>query len=293
MKNQSLSYYDLGASLYIPAIHTNLIKSVNREKFENLKSIIVCLEDSILDSQVEESEIKLQNLLLNLKEDRVSIFIRARNFEQFKRILKYTNIEKVDGFVIAKLDLNNIDDYLPYFKEDFYFMPTMETSDIFETAKLIKIRDLLLPFSNSILSIRIGSEDIGNILGIKRDCNTIIYNIPIYSYIISNIISIFKSAQFEVTSPVFSCFKDSETLKREVEIDISNGLFGKTAIHPSQISLIQDLYKISNSDFEEATLILENSESAIFGKNNKMIEIKTHKRWAENIIKRGKVYGFK
>ena len=293
MKNPSLKYYDISISLYVPSINQNLPEIVNREKFPNLKSVIICLEDSILDSQVEDGEKNLQKLLANLNEKKMIIFIRARNFEHFKKVLTFPNIHKIDGFVIPKFDLDNMDKYLPFFQKDFYFMPVIEGRDSFDISRLQKIRNILLDYFDSILSIRIGSEDIGNILKIKRECGSIIYDIPIFSAVITNIISTFKPYGFNVTAPVFSCYKDVELFKQELKIDIQNGLLGKTLIHPSQIEIMVDMYKISKKQLAEAEKSLEIQNSAVVGLNGNMIETITHKNWAKEIIIRSKVYGVK
>jgi len=293
MKNIALTYYDIGASLYVPSINKSLIEIVNKEKFPNLKSVIICFEDSILDSQVEEAEENLRDILENIQIDRTSIFIRPRNFLQFQRLLEFRKINSIDGFVIAKFDTNNIKDYLPYFSDDFYFMPVIETTDIFDFSKLVEIRDQLLPFLDSILSIRIGSEDIGKILKIKRGCEQTIYEIPIFVTAITNVISAFKPHQFNITAPIFSCYTDAYILKKEVEIDVQNGLLGKALIHPAQIDVVSEIYKITKSELEEARETLKVGCSAIVGLNGKMIEKITHKEWAEEIIMRSLTYGIK
>jgi len=293
MKNPSLKYYDISISLYIPSINKNLAEIVNREKFPHLKSVIICLEDSILDNQVEEGENNLKNLLANLTEKKLAIFVRARNFEHFKQVLDFPNIDKIDGFVIPKFDLDNMDKYLPFFKRAFYFMPVIEGRDSFDVFRLNQIRNNLLDYFDSILSIRIGSEDIGNILNIKRECGSVIYDIPIFSAVITNIISTFKPYNFNVTAPVFSCYKDVELFKRELKIDIQNGLLGKTLIHPSQIEIMADMYKISKEQLFEAEKSLNIQNSAVIGLNGNMLETITHKNWAKEIITRSKVYGIK
>jgi citrate lyase beta subunit len=293
VKNRSLKYYDISISLYVPSINQNLVEIINLEKFPNLKSVIICLEDSILDSQVKDGEKNLQNMLNNLSDKKIAIFVRARNFEHFKKVLDFPNIEKIDGFVIPKFDLDNIEKYLPFFKNDFYFMPVIEGKESFDIVKLNKIRDILLGYVDSIISIRIGSEDIGNILNIKRECGSIIYDIPIFSTVITNIISAFKPYNFNVTAPVFSCYKDIELFEKELKIDIQNGLIGKTLIHPSQIEIMTNMYKVSKKQLDEAKQSLAITNSAVLGLNGNMIETITHKNWAEEIIIRSKIYGIK
>lgn len=292
MQNSELNYYGLGASLYIPSNHKDLIETVNREKFPNIKSVVICFEDSILSSQIDEGKERLKELLENLKRERAYTFLRPTNFEQFQKFLEFENIDLIDGFVIPKVNVSSIGKYIEYFDREFYFMPTLESGDVFELDKLRIIREALLPYRESILSLRIGSEDIGNILRIKRECETTIYDIPIYSHTISNIISTFKPYGFDISSPVFNCYRDLESLRREVSIDIRNGMFSKTAIHPSQIEIIQKLYRVTKRELFEAKEVLK-SQSAIVGIDGKMFEKSTHQSWAREIVMRSIAYGVK
>jgi citrate lyase beta subunit len=291
VKRGQITPFHLGASLYIPSIHKNVFKVVLGERFSYLKSVIVCLEDSILDSQVEEGEENLKSILREVESEReLLIFARPRNWEHLQKLLTFKNIERLDGFVLPKIDVDSFQKYSNFLKEEFYFMPTIESEIVFNKKELGELKQELVKYRGSILSIRFGSEDIGKVLRIKRGCNKTIYEIPIFSKAMTNLISIFKPAGFNITSPVFACYEDMETLQREVESDLENGVFGKSAIHPKQIEEIEKFYRVSQKDLSEAKKVLEKS-SAVEGFNGAMIERKTHFHWAEDTVLRSVVYG--
>ena len=78
-------------------------------------------------------------------------------------------------------------------------------------------------------------------------------------------------------------------------LDKANGIIGKTIIHPTHIIPVEALYVVSHEEYTDACNIISNnnSEKGVFKSSysNKMNEIKPHLSWAENIIKRSKVYG--
>jgi citrate lyase beta subunit len=291
LRRENLSFFNLGASLYIPATHKNLYSTIFENRFPHLKSLIICLEDSINDDEVEFAEEKLKYILQKLDRNReLLIFLRPRSFRHFQKLLSFNHIDRIDGFVIPKFNLEEFHRWRHYFFEDFYFMPTFENEVVFDEIELRKIRNELLQFKDSILNLRIGSEDIGKLLGIKRGCQKTVYEIPIFTKVITDLIAIFKPKGFHLSSPVFSCFKDYETLQREVLSDLENGLFSKSAIHPKQVEIIQNIYRVSENELQIAEKVVLD-ERAIFSQNGLMLEKRTHAVWADNLLRRAKLFG--
>ena len=73
--------------------------------------------------------------------------------------------------------------------------------------------------------------------------------------------------------------------------DIAHGLIAKTAIHPSQIDLIERHYRVSQDDLAMATAIVSDNSPAVFKMNNSMCEVATHTTWANQIITQSKLFG--
>jgi len=71
------------------------------------------------------------------------------------------------------------------------------------------------------------------------------------------------------------------------------GLFGKTAIHPNQIPVIEAGFRVSPKDLEEAKRILMPDAAAVFKMNGRMCEPTTHTKWAQAIVERAGIYGVK
>ena len=289
---RNIDYLELGATLYIPANHKELHNVIIENKYPNLKSIVICLEDSISDKDVVYGMSALENILSNLTiKDNLFIFIRPRHLDNLIDILKFDNIHKIDGFSIPKISTLNLPIYMNLLKDiDFWIMPILESFDVFNNNKLIETRDILDNYKSKILTIRVGSEDILNILGMRKDNEKSIYDYMLFTNIITNIINIFKPFKYNISSPVFHSFSEIENLKKELEIDISMGLFNKTIIHPSQIEIVQQAYGVDKDDVEIAEMLIQTSD-AIISFNGAMYEKSTHINWAKLIIKRQNIYG--
>ena len=223
-------------------------------------------------------------------------FIRVRNPQVLEYLIKQKNIEKIQGFVLPKITNSNINDYfciLNKVEKPFYIMPTLETKETFCNEAMRSLRKIFLDpkFKSRILAIRIGGNDLLNILDLKRPKNHTIYETPIGNTI-SNLISIFKPFGFNLTAPVFEYLDNNEILKAEVKRDLINGLFSKSSIHPCQIDIIENLYKVEKSDIEMAqSIVLNKEKKAVFKMNETMCEVATHYNWAKSIIERSKIHG--
>ncbi|MDQ7046944.1 MAG: HpcH/HpaI aldolase/citrate lyase family protein [Sulfurovum sp.] len=291
---RKIDYFELGATLYIPIMHKNLKLILKRKKYTFLKSVVICLEDSTAECDMPKGMEKLEKIVAGLQICELKIFIRPRNIENLKTLLKLKNIDAIDGFALAKFDTSNIAEYLSIFikQNHFYLMPILETKDVFSTLKLTHIMQELEPFKKRILVVRTGGEDILSMLGMIRSCEKTIYEVlPLY-LILSSIINLFKANAFNVSSPVFSCFQANNTLKQELESDMEHQIFNKTSIHPKQVEIIQESYKVTLDEKFIASKLL-NEGLAIFPHNNRMYEKSTHSNWARSIMKRYKNYGIK
>ncbi len=233
----------------------------------------------------------LENLRVCLERmsDRPSAlrFVRVRNPDILSWLLELPGIEKLDGFVLPKLDMRNVDAYMALLKGSSHLcMPTLETRDVFDPAKMIELRDHLLDrgYQNRILALRIGGNDLLSILGIRRPRDRTIYRTPL-GHTIANLVTVFKPFGFQITAPVFEHLDCPGILQEELSEDIAHGLCGKTAIHPSQLPLIEAAFRISQMELEAARRILAD-DRAVFQFAGSMCEVATHQSWARHIVER-------
>lgn len=285
---------ELGASLYVPAVHPDLVEIAQRKKLDHARSVIFCTEDAI---RVEKLQLAMENLrralpLLSSCRGQMR-FMRVRNPLILRTALAMPGAELLDGFVLPKATRENLPEYLSLLEgHPHLIMPTLETSEVFDARSMHALCKYLDVASvrHRILAIRIGGNDLLSLLGMRRPMGKTIYQTPIGN-VISNLVTTFKPAGFEMTAPVFEYFNDAETLMREVRDDLDHGLIGKTAVHPDQIRLIESCYKVSRHDLEMADRIINESAPAVFKMHDSMCEPSTHRNWAYQMQIRANSYG--
>jgi len=287
---KNIDVIELGATLFIPAIHKDLKAVVEGRKYPNLKSVLVDCEDSISDEVLDLALRNIKELLSNFQKDTCLVFIRPRNIKILKEILSFDGIEKIDGFILPKFSLSNAKEYIQTLESKYLFMPSIEGKELFNPKKLLELQEILLQHKEQIITIRFGLEDMLRQLKMRRGCEDSIFDFSVTSSILGNFIAIFKSVGFNISGGVYPCFKDTEGFKKDVLRDLKEGLFSKTIIHPSQIEISNELYRVSKKEFEEALNICK-SEQQLFSQNDKMVEVITMNPWANDIIKRAEVYG--
>ena len=303
-----MDYLKLGASLYVPAIHPDIINIAKGLKFPNLKSVIFDTEDAISDDDLPFAYHNINKMLNVLKSEDIDrqdseskndsfkpmLFIRVRNPQEYKKLSNLENIEIINGFALPKFSVENMDEYLEVNSHNKMLMPILE-KDIFNLRALEKIRDYIMPYKDQIVSLRIGATDLLSAMNLRRNNNNTIYEIGIMSQIISNIVTVFKPYGFNITGPVWESFCESSKgkLEDEVNLDLLNGLFGKSIIHPWQIDIVENVYKVSKEDYEISIKLLDPHSPVVFKMYSKMNEKATHSNWAKTILQRAEIYGIK
>jgi citrate lyase beta subunit len=203
-------------------------------------------------------------------------------------------IERVTGFVLPKVTRHNLDDYLTAFdpSDPHEILPTLETPEVFDPAEMRALRDLLVrePCRRRVLSLRIGGNDLMHLLGLRRPRARTMYATPL-GMTIAQLVTTFRPHGFNLTAPVFEFLDRPDVLGREVRADLAHGLFGKTAIHPEQVAVIEAHYRVSPRDLATAERILEPGAPAVFRFHDAMCEPATHRAWATLVCERARLYG--
>ncbi len=317
LKNHII-YYSVGPLLYCPANRSTIAQSIIREKFGRHFSLALCLEDTINDNFVAEAE---QDLLQSLRTIYMThqekdfflpqIFIRVRNPEQITMLM--TSLKEcagiVTGFIIPKYSPENSEEYIhkiikvnETYDKRVYVMPIYESSDMIDLRTrydvLYALKDSLNRIEELVLNIRVGGNDLCNIFGFRRHPDESIHNIKPVSSLFADIVTVYGT-DYVISAPVWEYYggRDWKTgLTAEIQGDKLCGFTGKTVIHPKQIEVVNDCYRISASDYNDAKSILEwdnTSGSFVSGNGNgeRMNEYKTHLNWAERTMFLAEVYG--
>lgn len=295
-----LSPWQLGATLYMPATRKDIIEVILHKKIAGLRSLIICLEDAVSEDDIPAALNNLSYILQQLNtvkqqqanNDWPLLFIRPRNIEMAEQLTANFDLANIDGLVLPKFTLSNLASWWAIMQNNnLYMMPTLETQETFDVLAMQKMAHSLAQHDcrQRIIALRIGGNDLLNVLSLRRPAGLTLYDTPL-GYVIKMLVSVFVPKGFALTAPVCEFIDDQQILSSELALDIANGLVGKTAIHPTQIDLIQRSLAVSELQYNNALKILDCSQ-AVFKSSGAMCEPATHRKWAQSIITREQIYG--
>ncbi len=211
-----------------------------------------------------------------------------------------------------------------------YALPVLETPEIgrIETRleTLAALRQVLGDYRAHVLAVRLGATDLSGQYGLRRLREHTVYDVALLAAVIGDVVNFFGRADdgYVITGPVWEYFsgserifkpqlrespfargdertlraeliaKDLDGLIREVTLDRSNGLTGKTVIHPTHVAAVNALSVVSHEEYRDACDIVDTSRSGGVSSStyrNKMNESKPHAVWARRTLLRARVFG--
>lgn len=335
--------YCLGGTLYMPGTKDIKDKIVNHQL--HVTSFVMCCEDAIKEEDLPKAE---QNILDHMDyfadmiaegklsyDDIPLIFVRVRNPQQFKSFaarLTKKQASVLTGFNFPKFNSRNALGVLRTLVEVnkrlgvvLYGMPILEGEEVAfresRNQELLLLRNILEPYKELILNIRVGGTDMSSLFGVRRGINSTVYDIMPVRDALSDVLNFFnRFNDYCVSAAVWEYFRVykeddiDEVIKRnfhnalvkgqdivnpaidgllkEVMIDRANGFVGKTIIHPTHAKFVNAMFTVVEEEYNDAIQILNTSGGVIKSEGGgKMNEIGPHHRWAEKIVKRAAVYG--
>ncbi|ADV67802.1 HpcH/HpaI aldolase/citrate lyase family protein [Deinococcus maricopensis] len=285
--------FALGASLYIPATRDDLTDLVSGAKPLGARSLILCTEDAVREEDLPLALARLQEALPHLPAPGSGplMFVRPRTPRVLEQILGMRGAQHLTGFVLPKIHAGNAHESLTLLRgTGQHAMVTVETREAFSARAMETLRDALLESDVGVPCVRVGGNDLLGLLGMRRTRGVTAYHTPL-GPLIDRLVSLFKPWGLNVSAPVYDFTDDPETLAREAHEDLLHGTFGKTAIHPRQVSVIEAAYRVSASEMDMAHAILRDDAPAVFRIGDAMCEPSTHAAWARAVLARGAAYG--
>ena len=335
--------YCLGATLYMPGTKDIRDKVLHRQL--DVTSLVMCCEDAIKEEDLPIAE---QNILdhMDFFADKIAagelthddiplIFVRVRNAEHFKRFVDRITAKQASvltGFNFPKFNSKNALEMLRTLVDVntrlgvvLYGMPILEGLEVafneLRGQELLLLRNILEPYKNLILNIRVGGTDMSSLFGVRRGINSTVYDIMPVRDALSDVLNFFnRYNDYCVSAAVweyFRAYKDDDIndvikrnfhnalikgqeivnpaidgLMKEVLIDRANGFVGKTIIHPTHARFVNAMFTVVEEEYNDAMQVLNTSGGVVKSAHgDKMNEIGPHRRWAEKIVKRAAVSG--
>lgn len=334
----------LGATLYSPATRPRLADDVVKLAGRGVVSMVLCLEDSIDDSEVEWAEENLVQQFTDLDRRGVELpllFVRVREPDQIPDLVRRLGpaAHILSGFVLPKFTEER---GVPFLEalisaehesgRRLFAMPVLESPELLHletrAETLTGIARTVDKYRERVLALRLGVTDFCSAYGLRRAPDMTAYDVRIVSAVIADVVNVLGRSDgtgFTITGPVWEYFRlhermfkpqlrrspflegraeelrtaliehDLDGLLREIQLDQTNGLVGKTCIHPSHVMPVHALSVVSHEEFSDAQDILrpERGRGGVLRSSytNKMNEVKPHRAWAERTMRRAEVFG--
>ncbi|MFD6329733.1 HpcH/HpaI aldolase/citrate lyase family protein [Streptomyces niveus] len=334
----------LGATLYSPATRPRLADDIVKLAGRGVVSMVLCLEDSIDDSEVEWAEDNLVQQFTDLDRRGAELpllFVRVREPDQIPDLVRRLGpaAHILSGFVLPKFTEER---GVPFLEalisaehesgRRLFAMPVLESPELLHletrAETLTGIARTVDKYRERVLALRLGVTDFCSAYGLRRAPDMTAYDVRIVSAVIADVVNVLGRSDgtgFTITGPVWEYFRlhermfkpqlrrspflegraeelrtaliehDLDGLLREIQLDQTNGLVGKTCIHPSHVMPVHALSVVSHEEFSDAQDILrpERGRGGVLRSSytNKMNEVKPHRAWAERTMRRAEAFG--
>jgi citrate lyase beta subunit len=229
----------LGATLYSPANRPRLARDVVKQAGYGVTSMVLCLEDSIHDSEVTASEDNIVRQLAELADDVPArtlplLFVRVRTPGQITDLTRRLGpaVRLLSGFVLPKFTEERGSHFLEALvsaESDevldatggrrLYAMPVLESPELLHLETRVEtlsgISATVEKYRDRVLALRLGVTDFCSAYGLRRTPDMTAYDIQLVASIISDVMNVLGRADgtgFTVTGPVWEYFKPHERM---------------------------------------------------------------------------------
>ena len=226
----------LGATLYCPATRPRLAADIVRRAAVGVTSLVVCLEDSVPDSELAAAEVNAIDQLRRLPRGATPlplVFVRVRHPDQIPMIIDGLG-ERADvlsGFVLPKFSELNGADYLDAVVaageaqgRRVLAMPVLESPEYSHAESrattLLGARRLLDKYRHLVPAVRVGAADLSATYGLRRARDFTVWDLRVVSDVIASVVNVFARVgtsgtdddSYVVSGPVWEYFSTSERI---------------------------------------------------------------------------------
>ncbi|WP_030210740.1 HpcH/HpaI aldolase/citrate lyase family protein [Streptomyces bikiniensis] len=221
----------LGATLYSPGTRPRLAAAVRKQAARGVVSMVLCLEDSISDADVEAGEDNLVREFAELAAhgtDVPLLFIRVREPEQITDLVDRLGetIHLLSGFVLPKFTENRGRAFLEALVEAertsgrrLFAMPVLESPELLHLETRVEtlagIASITDKYRDHVLALRLGVTDFCSAYGLRRSPEMTAYDVKVVAHVISDVVNVLGRADgtgFTITGPVWEYFRPGERM---------------------------------------------------------------------------------
>ncbi|MDO0932779.1 HpcH/HpaI aldolase/citrate lyase family protein [Streptomyces sp. DG2A-72] len=222
----------LGATLYSPATRPRLADDILKQADRGVVSMVLCLEDSIDDSEVPGAEENLVRQFTDLAgqedADLPLLFIRVRTPEQIPDLVRRLGpaARLLSGFVMPKFTEERGIPFLEALESAegasgrrLFAMPVLESPELLYRESRVETLEGIFravdKYRVRVLALRLGVTDFCSSYGLRRAPDMTAYDVQIVASVIADVVNMLGRADgtgFTVTGPVWEYFRVQERM---------------------------------------------------------------------------------
>ncbi|GHJ91042.1 ATP/GTP-binding protein [Streptomyces sp. NE5-10] len=225
----------LGATLYSPATRPRLADAVRKQAARGVVSMVLCLEDSISDADVQAGEDNLVHEFRDLADGRAAggpdvplLFIRVREPRQITDLTDRLGdtVSLLSGFVLPKFTEARGGAFLEALTQAeraagrrLYAMPVLESPELLHletrAETLAGIASITDKYRDHVLALRLGVTDFCSAYGLRRSPDMTAYDVKVVAHVIADVVNVLGRADgsgFTITGPVWEYFRPGERM---------------------------------------------------------------------------------
>ncbi|MFI9587457.1 HpcH/HpaI aldolase/citrate lyase family protein [Streptomyces sp. NPDC052236] len=221
----------LGATLYSPATRPQLAADVVKQAGRGVVSMVLCLEDSIDDREVEGAEANLVAQFTELDAwggEPPLLFIRVREPAQIPDLVRRLGPagRLLSGFVLPKFTEERGVPFLEALAaaeadcgRRLFAMPVLESPELLHletrTETLTGVARTVDKYRERVLAVRLGVTDFCSAYGLRRSPDMTAYDVRIVAAVIADVVNVLGRSDgtgFTITGPVWEYFRLQERM---------------------------------------------------------------------------------
>ncbi|MDT9692221.1 HpcH/HpaI aldolase/citrate lyase family protein [Streptomyces sp. P9(2023)] len=227
----------LGATLYSPATRPRLADDVRKQAARGVVSMVLCLEDSIADADVEAAEANLVHQFADLARgdaagdgglDVPLLFIRVREPHQITDLVTRLGdaARLLSGFVLPKFTETRGRAFLEALTtaerssgRRLFAMPVLESPELLHletrAESLAGIATTVDKYRDRVLALRLGVTDFCSAYGLRRSPDMTAYDVQLVAHVIADVVNVLGRSDgtgFTITGPVWEYFRLGERM---------------------------------------------------------------------------------
>lgn len=223
----------LGATLYSPATRPTLADDIVKQTTRGVVSMVLCLEDSIDDSEVVGAEENLVRQFTDLATrpdtgEPPLLFVRVRHPEQIPDLVRRLGpaVRLLSGFVMPKFTEDRGTPFLEALADAeaesgrrLFAMPVLESPELLYRESRVEtlegISRAVDKYRDRVLALRLGVTDFCSSYGLRRAPDMTAYDVQVVASVIADVVNMLGRADgtgFTVTGPVWEYFRVQERM---------------------------------------------------------------------------------